>query len=271
MQNTGALVALGTRMDHKDAIQTFARVGYAAKGIVYILIGGIAAGAAMGSGAAGDSRDAMNAVNDKPFGKFMLAAIGIGLLFYVFWRWYSGIANPEDRKPALRVGYVGTGLINFAIALEALRVAFSQRRANEGNQAPHWTAEALSKPMGMWLVVGAGAAIAGYGLTQIVRAWRAKLDKQLRLGELQPDTRRWVRRFARIGIGSRGVVFLVAGGFLIKAGLEHDPSEARDLGASLQEVHGAPFGQWLLGGIAVGLFLYGFYNLVRARYRVIGT
>ena len=256
-------------MDHKDAIQTFARVGYAAKGIVYILIGTIAAGAAMGSGAAGDSRDAMNAVNDKPFGKVMLGAIGIGLMFYVFWRWYSGIANPEDRKPGMRIAYIGSGLINFVVALEALRMSISHRSANSGNQAPHWTAEAMSKPMGVWLVVAAGAGIGGYGIAQIIRALRSKLDKMLHLGEIEPNTRRWVRRLARIGIAARGIVFLVVGIFLVKAGLEADPSEARDIGATLQAVHSAPFGKWLLGGVAAGLFLYGGYNLVRARYRVI--
>jgi hypothetical protein len=256
-------------MDHKDGIETFARVGYAAKGVVYILIGAIAAGAAMGSGAAGDSRDVMNAVNGKPFGKVMLGAIGVGMMFYVFWRWYSGIANPEDRKPAMRVGYIGTGLINFVLALEALRMAVSHRSANSGNQAPHWAAQAMTKPMGMWLVIGTGLGIGGYGIAQIIRAMRSKLDKKLHLGDIEPRTRRLVRRLARIGIAARGLVFLLIGIFLVKAGLEHDPSQARDLGAALQAVHGAPFGPWLLGSVAAGFFLYGFYNLVRARYRVI--
>jgi hypothetical protein len=258
-------------MDHKNAIQTFARIGYLAKGVVYMLIAALAAGAALGSGRAGDSREAISAVNDKPFGKVMLAVIGFGLLAYVFWRWYSGIANPEDRKPALRVAYVATGLVNFGIAVEALRLAFSNGNGNTGNQAPHWTAEAMSKPFGVWLVAAGGAAFAGYGIAQIIRALRSKLDKQLRLGEIEPDTRIWVRRSARIGIAARGIVFGVIGGFLVKAALEHDPSEARDLGASLQAVQQQPFGKYLLGGIAAGLFLYGCYNFVRARYRVIGT
>jgi hypothetical protein len=258
-------------MDHKDAIQTFARIGYAAKGVVYMLIGGLAAGAALGSGRAGDSGEVMTAVNDKPFGKVMLAVIGLGLMAYVFWRWYSGIANPEDRNPGMRLMYVGTGLVNFGIAVEALRLAFSNGGGNSGNKAPHWTAEVMSKPFGVWLVAGAGAIFAGYGIAQIIRAMRSKLDKQLRLGEIEPDTRRMVRRLARIGIAARGIVFGVIGIFLIKSGLEADPSQARDLGAALQEVQQQPFGKYLLGGIAVGLFLYGFYNLVRARYRVIGT
>jgi uncharacterized membrane protein YidH (DUF202 family) len=271
MQNAGALVAFLRRMDHKQAIQTFARVGYLAKGVVYMLIGAIAAGAALGSGRAGDSGEAMSEVHSKPFGRYMLIAIGVGLLAYVFWRWYSGIANPEDRKPGMRAMYVGTGLVNFGVAFEALRMALSNSSAHSGNQAPHWTARAMSQPMGVWLVMAVGAIFIGYGIAQIVRGVRSKLDKQLRLGELEPNTRKWVRRTARIGIAARGVVFSVVGIFLIKAGREHDPSEARDLGAALQAVQQQPFGAYLLGGVAAGLFMYGFYNLVRARYRAIGV
>ncbi|HEU5088095.1 MAG TPA: DUF1206 domain-containing protein, partial [Roseiflexaceae bacterium] len=256
----------GAGMNGNSAIQAFARFGYAAKGVVYMLIGALALGAALGSGAAGDSSKAIIAVNDKPFGKVMLAVIGVGLVAYVFWRWYSGIANPEDKKPATRLGYIGTGVINFGVALEALRMAFSNGGANAGNQAPHWTAQAMSKPAGVWLVAAVGAGIAAYGFAQIIRALRSKLDKQLRLGELEASTRVLVRRVSRIGIAARGAVFVVMGFFLAKAALEQDPSEARDLGAALRTVHEQPYGKWLLGGVAVGLFLYGLYNLVRSRY-----
>ncbi|HEY0303453.1 MAG TPA: DUF1206 domain-containing protein [Longimicrobiales bacterium] len=258
-------------MDRKAAIQAFARFGLAAKGVVYLLIGALAISAAMGSARAGDSHDAIGSLQDQPLGKVMVGVIGIGLLCYSLWRLYSGIANPDDEKPGKRFMYVFTGLINLAVALEAIRVAFMSAQANTGNKAPHWTAELMSQPFGVWLVAAAGAGVAGYGLAQLVRAFRSKLDKFLRLGELSGNTRTWVRGLARIGMAARGVVFGVAGAFLIKAALENDPSEARDLGASLQAMEQPPFGTWVLGGIALGLLLYGLYNLVRARYRVIQT
>jgi uncharacterized membrane protein YidH (DUF202 family) len=258
-------------MDRKTAVEVFARVGYFAKGVVYMLIAALAAGAALGNGRAGDSREALSEINTKPFGNVLLGLIGAGLIMYALWRWYSGIRNPEDKKPLTRVGYVGTGLINFGIAVEALRLALTRGNGNPGNQAPHWTSEAMSQPMGVWLVAGVAAGIALYGLAQIVRAFRDKLDKKLHLGELDSSTRVWVRRSARAGISARGLVFSVAGLYLMKAAWEQDPSQARDLGASLQVLQQQPFGHWLLAGVAVGLFLYGFYNLVRARYRVIGV
>ncbi len=258
-------------MESHRALQAFARFGLAAKGVVYMLMAALALGAARGSGRAGDSQEAMSTLQGMDFGHIMLGVIGVGLLAYALWRLYSGIANPDGEKPNKRALYVGTGLVNLFVGMEAVRIAFFSGRANPGNKAPHWTAELMSQPFGVWLVVLAGAAVGGYGLAQLVRALQARLDKHLRLGELETNTRRWVRRLARLGIAARGVVFTVVGGFLIKAGLEHDPAEARDLGASMQAVLEQPFGHWLLMGIAVGLLLYGCYNLVRARYRVIRT
>jgi hypothetical protein len=258
-------------MESHTGVQAFARFGLAAKGVVYMLMGGLALGAALGSGRAGDSQEAMSSLQGMRYGELMLGVVGVGLFAYALWRLYSGIANPDDEKPGKRLLYVGTGTINLFLAIEAIRMALLSGRAQTGNQAPHWTAELMAQPFGVWLVAAAGAMIGGYGVAQVVRALQSRLDKHLRLGELSPQTHTWVRRFARIGIAARGVVFMVAGGFLIKAGLEQDPTQARDLGASLQAVQQQPFGKWLLTGIAVGLFLYGCYNLVRARYRVIRT
>ena len=256
-------------MDRKHAVQAFARFGLAAKGVVYMVIAFLAFAAALGTARAGDTQEAMGSLRGTPLGSVLVGIVGIGLVAYSLWRLYSGIANPDDEKPWKRFVYVFTGLINLALGLEAIRVGFMSASPETGNKAPHWTAQLMTQPFGVWLVAGAGLIVGGYGVSHLVRAFRAKLDKFLRMGDLNGDTRRWVRRLARLGIAARGVVFVVAGIFLIKASLERDPSEARDLGASLQAVQQQPFGGWLLGGIALGLFLYGFYNLVRARYRVI--
>src|SRR5689334_24914563 len=57
-----------------------ARFGYAAKGVVYVLMGGIAARFALGAGGEPtDNKGAIRALSAEPFGKFLLAIIAVGL------------------------------------------------------------------------------------------------------------------------------------------------------------------------------------------------
>lgn len=264
---------IGGGMNKRDmgsAVQGFARFGYAAKGVVYMLIATLALGAAAGSGSAGNSREAMGTLRDKPFGKIVLAIIAIGLVGYAVWRFYSALANPERDKPFTRLGYFGTGLFNAALAAAAGRMAFAGSGSG-GDRSQEWTSQIMSHDLGIPVIIASGAGILGYGLWQLTRAFRSKLDSQLRLGEIDHKARNWVIRLARLGIAARGIVFSIVGGLLIKAALEHDPSEARDFGGGLDTLQQQPYGKWLLGAVALGLFLYGLYNVLRARYRVIQT
>jgi hypothetical protein len=78
-----------------------------------------------------------------------------------------------------------------------------------------------------------------------------------------------VRRISRFGIAARGVVFGVIGIHLVRAALQYDASEARDAGGALRALEQQPMGPWLLALVALGLFAYGIYELLRARYRII--
>ncbi len=66
------------------------RLGYAAKGVVFILVGILAAYSAYGTGAANDgTRSAMRHVEEIPFEQFLLVALAIGLVFYAVWRFFQ--------------------------------------------------------------------------------------------------------------------------------------------------------------------------------------
>ncbi|MCQ7029820.1 DUF1206 domain-containing protein, partial [Escherichia coli] len=66
-----------------------------------------------------------------------------------------------------------------------------------------------------------------------------------------------------------GIVFMVIGAYLARAGWAHSAEKAADTGEALDAIARQPFGQWLLAGVAVGLIAYGVYEVVQARYRVI--
>jgi hypothetical protein len=84
---------------------------------------------------------------------------------------------------------------------------------------------------------------------------------------LGPEAQRWVIRVGRIGLIARGVIFALIGIFLIQASRHNDAGEAVGLGGALQKLTEQPFGDLLLGLVAAGLFMYGLYSFVEARYR----
>jgi amino acid permease len=82
--------------------------------------------------------------------------------------------------------------------------------------------------------------------------------------------RRWAVNLGRLGYAALAVVFTIVGIFLIVAALQYNPSEAKGLDTALLELLRQPFGPLLLAIVAIGLFCYGIYSLVEARYRRVG-
>lgn len=253
-----------------------ARAGYAAKGVVYSLIGLLAVLAAWGKG--GDttsSRGALHHLLGQPFGVVVVSLIAVGLAGYALWCFVQAIMDPEhdgrDGKGlAKRIGRFIKGIIHVGLVVAAIGMVSGRGGGDDGeSKIDQWTAWLMSMPAGVWMVGLAGAGVLGYGVWQLVRAWRVKVDKMLDLGELPPEARRPVVQVSRFGIGARGVVFMVIGVGLIVAAMHANPSEARGMGESLAWLGRQAYGKWLLTAVAIGLMAYGFYEFVRAGYRVI--
>src|SRR5687767_893208 len=76
----------------------FGRLGYVAKGIVYVVIGVLATQAAAGMGGrTTDTRGALRTIGEAPLGKFALGIVMIGLFGYAAWRLISALTDAERR------------------------------------------------------------------------------------------------------------------------------------------------------------------------------
>src|SRR4051812_22009812 len=74
------------RTANKQGTIMMGRFGYAAKGVVYIIIGGMAALAAFGNGGATtDRKGAIQVVYEQPAGKILLVIVTFGLACYALW------------------------------------------------------------------------------------------------------------------------------------------------------------------------------------------
>ena len=253
-----------------DWFERLARAGFAAKGIVYILVGMIAAAAAWGGGSAQGSEGALRTLYDEPLGRVLLAVIAVGLAGYVLWRFVAAFANPENDDIGKRVFAFFSGLAYAGLAFETGRTALSGFGGGNGGgdrAAAHWTGVVMAQPLGVIAVGLAGAFFIGYGVYQMYKGLRADVVHRLDLRAMSSARTDWMVRVGRIGVAARGVVLGLIGLFLVVAALQADPGEARAMGGTLRTLRQQPYGPWLLGLVAAGLIAYGIFQLVKARYR----
>ena len=270
---TGSDVTSGSSAEW---IETLARVGYAAKGVVYVIIGALALDLAFGGGGEGDAvgpQGAVATLAEQPFGQVLLGLIAVGLLSYAVWRFVQAAKDPEkkgsDAKGTVtRIGYVCSGIAYTAIAIEAGRMILSGGGGGEDKGAAHWTARLMELPFGKWLVAAAGLAMAGAGIYQFYRGYSAKFDKLLKAEEMSEAELTWGRRLGRAGFMARGVVYAIIAGFLLVAAYQANPDKAVGIGGAIGYLQETGYGPWLLGLVAAGLFAYGIFSTaILARFR----
>lgn len=255
----------------RHPLETLGRVGYAVKGVVYVILGAIAVNAATGAGDPEGQEGTFQAIAGTAFGAALLWVVVVGLAAYALWRLVLAVKDPEhegdDAEGALhRVGYVISAVAYGGLAYSAYQTVTGAGGSGEDGTEER-TQMLLGFPGGKWIVGAIALALLGYGVYEFVRAYKASFMDRLRLEGRAARNREWVRRAGQWGLAARGVVYLILGGFLIRAARQSDPDEAGGLDQALTTLQQQPYGPWLLGVVAVGLVLYGGYCWVNAAYR----
>lgn len=259
-------------MAYNDRMTGFARIGFAARGLVYILIGWLALDAARTGAEPSDNQGALGSMSDAPLGHALLAICAIGFAGYAFWRIAEAVFDPEGRSRTMkgkaeRVAYLISGATHVSLSIAAAKLALRQSSAEHGSPgdetAQSWSAWLLDKPGGMALLIAAGIGLLAVAAAQALKAYKAKFDE---LGGDVPAPK-YVRWIGRLGYGARTVVFAIIGCLLITAAVHHDPSQAGGLGNALTELRAQPKGPLVLAVAGVGLALFGVFSLVEARFR----
>lgn len=239
-------------------VETGARLGYAASGVLHLLLAWIAFQLAwVNSGAEADQTGALRALASTGLGALPLwvAVAGFGLLGV--WQFTEAVLR---RDTGARVRAAGKGVVYVALAWTTAAVA--RGSGSSGSQeTADLTASLMAAPFGRVLVGAGGLAVIGIGGYHVAKGWKATF-----LRSLSAHPGRWAVRAGRFGYVAKGAALVLVGALFVTAALTRRPDQAKGLDGALRTLLDAPFGAPLLTVVALGFAAYGVYSLVRARY-----
>jgi hypothetical protein len=256
-----------------NPVETAGRIGYAFKGVLYLLLGVLAVQAAFSGGNAEGQTGALRSLADTTLGGILLPLLAIGLGLYSLWRLATALLDLEregtDASGLVhRGGYLASAVAYGYFAFVAGQLAFGDGGSSGGGGgASEGTQTALALPGGQWIVGLAAIALLGFAAREAYRSYSATFMQDLALDSEAQSHRDKVKTLGRAGLAARAVVYGLLGASLAAAALQSDSSEAMGLEGALASLRDAPYGPWVLGAVGLGLAAYGLYCGVMARYK----
>jgi hypothetical protein len=236
--------------------QTWTRVGFVARGLLYIVIALLV----LGTGRTEDLTGALEYLNQGA-GRLLLMVLAAGLATYGLWRLADaafGIENPGSDNKALRKrGAAGLiGIIYLYLAYKAARILFDGDAGESSAQQQADTV--LDLPGGQWVLAFAALVLAVAGSYQLLKAYKCSFLRHLDAPAQEP----LVKWLGRIGYAARGVIFLAVAWLIARAAIDEQSTEAGGMEQVLDLLSGP-----LLYAVAAGLMLFGIFSIIEARYR----
>jgi hypothetical protein len=253
-------------------VERLARFGLVAQGISFGLVAVLAIEVALGKGGkATDRQGALHKIAEGTLGRALVVVLAIGFGAYALWRLVQAVLghDVEERGGKAswgkRLSSLGKAAIYAGLCWTAVAILVGDR--GDSNEEREATEGVLGWPAGRWIVFAFAVAIAGAALWNAYRAVSGRYKKQLKTGKLSGRELRWTSRIAVAGLLSRAVVFGLVSWFFFKAAADYNAKQARGIDGALRKLAHEPYGEWLLAIVAAGLFAYGVFCLIQARYR----
>ena len=252
-------------VDTSEKFSWLVRMGFAARGLTYILLGYIALTSRTDAEAGGSA--AYDMVQDGPLGGPVLWLMTAGLVAYVIFRLLCAISDLQHRGTDLtgitkRIGDAASAVAHAFLAYACFQFASGSQRSSKGDgDSAEMAGSVLDMELG-WIVIlmlGAGFIVASF--MQAKTAWTAHFMH--RISRSAPAIACPVGRAGHL---ARAIVFLLIGWSMIVGAWAEREERVKGLGeviTSLRET-GA-----IYVAVAAGLILFGVFSLFTARYRII--
>lgn len=258
--------------DHPGVVR-FGRVGWFAKGVVYLVAGALAlfvaakaSGCSTTSSAPNDEASptgALRAIAHVTGGSLLMWLLAAGMLLYAAWRVVSALlpGGTDAKSWVKRIGYLVSAVMYITFAVTAVSLARSSVSASgnaNGNSKVTTMSGRFMQHTGGRLLVGAvGVIIIAAGIYRIVKGVKVDVDDELDLSGMSPERRAWTQRAGALGEIGRGIGIGLVGFFVLRAAISYDASQATGLDGALRRLSAETWGLLVVILVAVGFIAYG--------------
>ncbi|WP_249669552.1 DUF1206 domain-containing protein [Cellulomonas hominis] len=255
---TGHMQNAASRAGDHPLLEKGARLGYAASGVLHLLLAWVTVQLAWSSGGEqADQQGALAQLAGNGLGKALLWVLVVGFVLLALWQVTEAVAWGEasDRAKA-----AGKAVVYAVLAWTTVSVLTSGSGGGSGGSGGQ-TAGLMSSGAGRVLVGLVGVGVVVVGGYHVVKGWTEKF-----LEDLESSPAPWVRTAGRVGYIGKGAALAVVGVLLVVAAVQSDPEKAQGLDGALHALADLPFGAVLLTLVALGFAAYGVYAFGRARH-----
>lgn len=255
-----------------DKKQKFARFGIATKGTVYIIVGILSAMAAFGyGGSAEGSSGVLKYLSKQSYGSIILGLMALGLLGYVFFRFYQTFMNSENEDDdssgiAKRIGYFVSGVAYALLTYKAAQLALgSGGGGSGGSKKKNMIQNILAQDWGEFAIYALAAILVGKGIYEIYRGYSGKYKEKVQNAGYGSKAENLLLKSGKVGFPARGIVFCILGYMYFSLASGSGTGNSAGTKGALRYIQDE-YGAVVMGIVALGLLCYGIFTLIRAKY-----
>ncbi|MEN2736484.1 DUF1206 domain-containing protein [Microbacterium sp. X-17] len=241
-----------------------ARVGFAASGLIQLLLGGLAIQLGAAHVGEADQTGALGEVTKIPGGFIVLWIAAIGLFALALWLLTEAVlvraGSAKDRWIA-RAEHVSKAVAYAVLGLTA--VAFAEGHPTHASTTTRQVSAGILASPGGQLGLGVLGLVTGaVGCYFIVKGIRRRFRRDIEVPKGAAG--HGVVVLGIVGYIAKGVVVALAGVAFILAAVRAQPATATGLAGGLTALQELPFGGVAIVVLGLGLIASGVYNIARA-------